>query len=331
MREQEQRMRDLIDPPALRAMREQEQRMRDLVDPPALRAMREQEQRMRDLIDPPALRAMREQEQRMRDLINPMALRAVRECEEYRRIHETVLDRIAAIRPSLGTAERTSSTLTLPLATRDYSGIAAAFDAYISAVKLGATSVFTAVPNREFFVSADLLSRLTGRGLSREDVDADPQRVRGQIDLYVYETLDEALTDFAPKLLSPLEGARQISFSKNPDKIRYACVSLRTVSLGVLELLAPNDRVKKWSSRPRDFYNGHPRTLTRLRFIAQRIGSPELAKFMEADSQAICQLLDVLHTGTHEVGVTMNLQQMRYLFRRVESFLCALVEATLKS
>ena len=64
--EQEQRMRDLIDPPTLRAMREQEQRMRDLVDPPALRAMREQEQWMRDLIDPPALRAIREQERRMR-------------------------------------------------------------------------------------------------------------------------------------------------------------------------------------------------------------------------------------------------------------------------
>ena len=298
---------------------EQERRMRDLIDPPALRAIREQEQRVRDLIDPPTLRAIREQEQRMRDLINPLALRAVRECEEYRRIHETVVDGIAAIQPTLAAA----------LATRDYSGIAAAFDAYISTLDLGVSSVFTAVPDREFFVSADLLSHLAGSGLSQRDIGADPQTVRRRIDLYVYETLDEALTDLAPKLLSPLEGARQISFSRNPEKIRYACVSLRTVSLGVLELLAPNDEVKKWSSRPRDFYNGQPRTLTRLRFIAQRIGSPELAKFMEADCQAICRLLDVLHAGTHELCVAMDLRQMRYLFRRVESFLCALVEATL--
>jgi hypothetical protein len=58
--QEEQQIRDLIDPPSLRALREQEQRIRDLVDPPSLRALREQEQRMMDLIDPPVLRALRE-------------------------------------------------------------------------------------------------------------------------------------------------------------------------------------------------------------------------------------------------------------------------------
>ena len=130
---------------------------------------------------------------------------------------------------------------------------------------------------------------MAGRALSRNDIDAEPRVVRRRIDLYIYETLDEALTDFAPTLLGPLARARQIAVSHNPEKIRYACVSLRTVSLGVLELLAPTEEVKKWSSRQRDFYNGQPRTLTRLRFISHRIGSPELAKFMEADSQAVCQ------------------------------------------
>jgi hypothetical protein len=225
---------------------------------------------------------------------------------------------------------RTSAALNylLPLATQDYSGVAAAFETYISTVGFAVEPAFTALPYREFFVSADLLSRMAGRALSRTDIDAEPRVVRRRIDLYIYQTLDEALTDFAPTLLGPLAGARQIAVSSNPEKIRYACVSLRTVSLDVLELLAPTEEVKKWSSRQRDFYNGQPRTLTRLRFISQRIGSPGLAKFMEADSQAVCQLLDALHAGTHEVGITLDLRQLRYLFRRVESFLCALLEAS---
>ena len=349
MREQEERMRDLIEPRALRAMREQEARMRDLIEPRALRAMREQEERMRDLVEPRALRAMREQEERMRDLIDPSALRALRESTGYGRISEAIIDTMAAIQPRLVEAElamskmtdagaviramheRTSATFSqlLPLASRDYSGVAAAFDSYLSAAPIDQGTSFTALPGREFFVSADLLSRLAGRGLSRDQVDDDPQLVRDDIDLYVYNTLDETLTDFAPQLLSSLQGARQIAVSKNPEKVRYACVSLRTVSLGVLELLAPTDQIRRWSLRSRDFFNGRPRTRTRLRFIAQQIGSPSLSRFMEADSQAICELLDVLHAGTHEVDLGMNLRQLRYLFRRVESFLCAIVEASL--
>ena len=85
----EQRMRDLMDPPAIRRMRESEQRMRDLMDPPAIRRMREYEQRAHDLFDPPTLRRMREYEQRARDLMDPPAMRRMREYERARQLLES--------------------------------------------------------------------------------------------------------------------------------------------------------------------------------------------------------------------------------------------------
>lgn len=267
----------------------------------------------------------------------------------YRRINETAVARTqevdraiavakshAAIMPDLGAVSRqlqetTSAILksVLPFAARDYGRVAAGFEAYASKIGIAANATFTPIPQRELFVTADLLAAWSGRAIARTDIEVEPRVIRRRIDVFVYETLDEALTDFAPALLPGLAGARQIAVSNNPEKIRYACVSLRTVSIGILELLAPTQEVKEWSNRPRDFFNGRPRTLTRLRFIAQRINSPELSKFIEADSQAISQLIDVLHAGTHEFSLNLTHRQLRYVFRRVESFLCALLEATI--
>src|SRR5262245_58463689 len=62
------RVRDFIDPPALRRMREVQEQLMAIVDPPYLREMREAEERLRDMIDPPALRQWREEHDRMQQL-----------------------------------------------------------------------------------------------------------------------------------------------------------------------------------------------------------------------------------------------------------------------
>jgi hypothetical protein len=217
-------------------------------------------------------------------------------------------------------------------AAYDYSSLATGFEAYATAVGVAhraLDSSFISIPEREMFVSTDLLAVWTGKEISQSDLKVEPRIIRRRIDLYVYETLDEALTDLAPVLLPAWSGAKQIARYDHPEKIRWACASLRTVSLGVLELLAPDDEVKKWSSRPRDFFNGRPRTITRLRFIARRINAPALSKFMQADIAAICELIDVLHSGIHESVLELDHRQLRYTFRRVESFLCAIIEASL--
>lgn len=268
----------------------------------------------------------------------------------YRQINESVSSRMleisrviaaaqkqAAMMPDIGAIARQMAKSTsaimqsvmMPLALRDYCTVAAGFELYMSTAGTTPGASLVTLPERELFVTADMLAGLSGHAIWRDEVEVEPKIIRRRIDLYVYETLDEALTDFAPKLLPALQGARQIAVSNNPEKIRYARVSLRTVSLDILELLAPAEDIKKWSTRGKDFFNGRPRTLTRLRFIAQRIGSLELSQFMEADSKAICQLIDVLHAGTHELGCDLNRRQLRYVFRRIESFLCALLEATI--
>lgn len=82
IREAQERIRDIMDPPAFRAMREAQDRFRDIVDPPALREMREAQGRIRDIVDPPAFRTMRETQERIRDIVDPPFLRSIQEAQE---------------------------------------------------------------------------------------------------------------------------------------------------------------------------------------------------------------------------------------------------------
>jgi hypothetical protein len=53
----------------MRAIREQQERLRDLIDPPGMRTIREHQELLRDLVDPPALRSMHEQQKLLRTLV----------------------------------------------------------------------------------------------------------------------------------------------------------------------------------------------------------------------------------------------------------------------
>jgi hypothetical protein len=76
--EEQQRLRDLVNPPAMRKMIEEQRRLLAPSVHPELREMIEQQTRFRDLIDPPALRAtrhifeaFRSREETFRSLISP--------------------------------------------------------------------------------------------------------------------------------------------------------------------------------------------------------------------------------------------------------------------
>ena len=112
MRQQE-RLRDIVDPPALRAMRGTQERIRNSVDPPALRAMREAQERIRNVMDPPALRAMREAQGRIRDIVDPPALRAMREAMGSIRAYSLTMAE-TLLSPSQ-TAARTAEAFSLDL------------------------------------------------------------------------------------------------------------------------------------------------------------------------------------------------------------------------
>jgi Predicted pPIWI-associating nuclease len=379
--EQHQRIRDLIDPPALRWMRDSERRWQELTGVNAFAndlhiAAVSQAQKIQELFSPRSyLEEVRQLEARIAAAMVPVADLSTRIAaamvpvanlnariaaemapvadlsariaaetfqigDVYRQINETVMSQIAAVSIPHDIGEwlrqvdvETSAILSqiVPISLIDYGAVASALNVVpANAIELS-QHIFEPLPQREFFVSADLLTHLTGDEFSFEDIEQAPA-IRESIDLYVYATVEEALTDIAPSLLSALAGARQCAISENPDKVRHACVSLRTVTLDLLERLAPDEELRRASLRPNsDFFNGKPKTLTRLRYIAQRMQSAELQRFFEADIRAMSSLIDVLHAGTHEATFQMDIRQLRYLFRRLESFLCAIVEATLFS
>src|SRR5262249_51234442 len=72
-REQQERIRRILDPPAMRMLREQQRKINEIMEPATMRHMRELQERMQDIIDPPALRQIREQQARFQKLLESPA------------------------------------------------------------------------------------------------------------------------------------------------------------------------------------------------------------------------------------------------------------------
>jgi hypothetical protein len=223
----------------------------------------------------------------------------------------------------------TATTPMIRLATFDYSIVSAAYCDFYE--KLGAENTILAdnsllrIPARETFFSADSL--LVFEDEEAEEADSERENLRADYHLHIEKSLEAALGEIAPEWGHSLIGARQVIESDNPDKVRAACASLRSLTLGVLEMLAPDERVQAWSDSKKDLRDGRPTVQARLRFVTDQLRCKPISAFLDADRVAVEHLLRVLNTGVHERRCELNLIQLRYTFRRVEGFLCAIVEA----
>jgi len=196
---------------------------------------------------------------------------------------------------------------------------------------IGNVAELTALPaetlsgaSREVFTGSWTLSRFTS---------SDQQNIEPDTDQLVGEIRDDsdsclvALSGLSPQFGKLLLGAREALTSTNSDRTRHFLISLRELWAHLLRSLAPNNEVLVWaaSQTERFITDGKPTRLGRVAYICRRINCGPLARFMNRDTQALIELIDILQR-VHELEHDFTDKQLKALLLRVETWIVFLVK-----
>jgi len=176
------------------------------------------------------------------------------------------------------------------------------------------------LPAVEYYNGAILATRLVG------EEDEDDRETQVGITLETQEVLNEFLAQLNPKLVAMRDGARQALNSKNPDRVRHFSASLRELFTQVMHELAPDKRIKAWSTSEKHYHNGRPTRKARLMYICRRINQQPLETFVEKDIDAVLEFLNLFQQSTHGVDVQYTAEQLRALETRMDGALRFLFE-----
>lgn len=186
-------------------------------------------------------------------------------------------------------------------------------------------SAISALPPIEYFNASNVLETFT--------VDESRRILWGKKKEFITATTIETdkalyllLADLDPNLIEMLRGANDARKSSNPDRARHFSISARELLSHVLRLLAPDEEVRKWTKLPDHYKDGKPTRKARLLFICRTINSNRLNRFVEKDTVALLELMDILHGGTHGLQSGLTDEQMRALDLRLEGALRFLLE-----
>lgn len=166
------------------------------------------------------------------------------------------------------------------------------------------------------------------------EANAEEEQKQQTIEQITEETkseIEQWLYQVHPSLCTMWQGARQTLVSDNPDRTRQVMVSLRTLLDHVTRKLAPDAKIRAWSTDPQYYQeNGKtPKGKGRIFYICRHIhsGDDSFAKFLDADVNAIVSLWITLNR-LHELEQTISDVQLRIVVERFESALLLLVRAS---
>lgn len=115
------------------------------------------------------------------------------------------------------------------------------------------------------------------------------------------DEVSHLLKDADPGFVRMYEGAIEVLYSGNPEKVRHFSVSLRELFTHIMHSAAPNDEIKAWSCEESLFHNGKPTRKARLKYITRNLDSPKFEKYLDATIKATNEFLDLFQRGIHAV------------------------------
>jgi len=173
----------------------------------------------------------------------------------------------------------------------------------------------TRLTSEEYFNSANLLESIS----VEEDEEVTEKILKNDISIDNERGLSFYLPQINSGLVNLWNGSKEALRSDNPDRIRHFGVSLRELFTQVLHSLAPNYKIKLWTSREEYFHNGTPTREARLNYICRNINNGKLEKFVEKDIVALLEFLDLFQDCTHKIKSRIAENQLIAMQCRAES------------
>jgi hypothetical protein len=175
-------------------------------------------------------------------------------------------------------------------------------------------------PPQEAFREATLLEEIT--------IPETEQPVLDEFEAPVVPeetSLEELLANVDAGLPALLQGARKALNTANPDRGRHVVTSIRELFTHVLHHLAPDDKIRDWTSDDHHYNNGRPTRQARLLYINRSINIGALTTFVDSDVGSALNLVKALQAGTHEITSRLTDRQLRAIVDRMEFLLLFLL------
>lgn len=122
------------------------------------------------------------------------------------------------------------------------------------------------------------LSQFTlARLLRAVDLADEPADSASDLTLRLVETevlgqFESELEEVNPEFVEIWRGAKQAAETRGADWVRHFSVSLRELGTHLLHHLSPDEQVEAWTKDPKDYHQGKPTRMTRIRFIMRETG-----------------------------------------------------------
>lgn len=178
--------------------------------------------------------------------------------------------------------------------------------------------VIATLAPKEYSLEIDILEEIS--------VDAGEEEPGEALDKL--SSVDDELAEFDDRLLSLIVGARQALTSENPDKPRHVTTSVRELFTHLLHLLAPDEKIKAWSTDDDYYYNNRPTRRARLLYICRQFSCDPLTEFVQNDVKAALTFVDSLNAGTHVVQSRLTTKQLSAIVYRMESLALFLLKVS---
>jgi hypothetical protein len=121
-----------------------------------------------------------------------------------------------------------------------------------------------------------------------------------------------------PSLVKMLDGANQVLHSDNPERIRYFCVSMREILTQILQILAPDEEIKKWSSLSEFYDKGKITRKARLSYIHRNLNSERLSELSDKIIHSTLEIIGTLNKGTHGLNFHLTDDQLLGIKLKIE-------------
>ena len=175
---------------------------------------------------------------------------------------------------------------------------------------------------REVFVTGYAVNVLSIFG--EEAAEHDSSEIQPILDEVEEETslCVSLLNGVDPALAKPYEGARNVLYGTNPDRVRHFLSSQRELWNHLLRILAPDEQVHGWI--PKDskdmLHKGKPTRKARILYICRALNHDSLSEFIETDTRALMTFVDFFNR-IHQLELKLSDEQLRALQLRTDSWL----------
>ena len=172
-----------------------------------------------------------------------------------------------------------------------------------------------------------------GHVLKALDFVDEDEEIEEELALVSAEYVDNldivGLLEFSnPELLPMYFGAREDLHANRPDRARHVLVSLRALTIHLLDTLAPERDVLDWlckhgTSDDLDSHGG-PKRHAKIRYILRFVNHKPLVKFVQCEADTFEELYQLYHK-LHGKKPNLTDPQLHTIFRKTEATLTFLI------